>query len=172
MADKHEDWLNMAKSFGLSTDDSNELVQQMYVRVYGYVDNIDKILYNDNEVNTFYIYVTLRNLYLSTHHKPNNKFVYLDDFVKLDEIPDDSFDIINQKEEFENLIGKIESEVDKWYWYDKKIFNIHFAEGMSMRKIAKETKISLSSIFNTLTNIKQKIRNKTKKDYEKYQKTK
>ena len=39
---------------------------------------------------------------------------------------------------------------------------------MSMRDISKETKISLSSIFNTLTNAKEKIRKKTKEEYKKY----
>ncbi len=39
---------------------------------------------------------------------------------------------------------------------------------MSMRDISKETKISLSSIFNTLTNAKEKIRKETKEEYKKY----
>jgi len=37
----------MAKSFGLSYDDANEIVQQMYVRVTDYVDDVNKILYNE-----------------------------------------------------------------------------------------------------------------------------
>ncbi len=39
---------------------------------------------------------------------------------------------------------------------------------MSMRDISKETKISLSSIFNTLTNAKEKIRQESKEEYKKY----
>ena len=39
---------------------------------------------------------------------------------------------------------------------------------MSMRDISKETKISLSSIFNTLTNAKEKIRKVADKEYKKY----
>ena len=51
----------MAKSFGVSPEDANELVQQMYIRITDYVSNPKKILYNEIEVNTYYVYVTLRN---------------------------------------------------------------------------------------------------------------
>lgn len=163
----------MAKSFGLSDDDSNEIVQQMYLRITDYVDTPEKIMYNETEVNTFYIYVTLRNLYLSGHHKMK-KLICWDpsDFAELEHLIDNTDKITEEKLEFDSLIDKIESEVDKWYWYDKRIFNIHFFDEMSMRKIAKETKISLSSIFNTLSNSKDKIKKKNDKDYEKYKKTK
>ena len=39
-----------------------------------------------------------------------------------------------------------------------------------MRDISRETKISLSSIFNTLTNAKEKIKQITKKEYRNYKK--
>ena len=55
----------MAKSFGVTDDDANELVQEMYLRLHKYVDDPERIMYNDDEVNTFYVYVTLRNIYLS-----------------------------------------------------------------------------------------------------------
>tara|TARA_E500000305_G_C3929330_1_gene191999 strand:- start:128 stop:679 length:552 start_codon:yes stop_codon:yes gene_type:complete len=174
LADKHQDWINMAKSFKLSDDDANEIVQQMYLRITDYVDDPEKILYNEEEVNTFYVYVTMRNLYLSNHHKIKSRFICWENikFAELDHLIDTSGKIKDQKIEFDSLIDRIESEVDKWYWYDKKVFNIHFNDGMSMRKIAKETRISLSSIFNTLSNSKAKIRNKTEKHYEKYKKSK
>lgn len=34
LAERHKEWLNMAKSFKLDDDDSNELVQNMYIRMY------------------------------------------------------------------------------------------------------------------------------------------
>ena len=43
---------------------------------------------------------------------------------------------------------------------------------MSMRDISKETKISLSSIFNTLTNAKEKIRKRKQRRIQKIQKLK
>lgn len=171
LADKHEDWLNMAKSFGICDDDANELVQQMYIRITDYVSDVEKILYNETEVNTYYVYVTLRNLYLRNHHKGNPKEVYLEEQENIEQITPTE-NIKEQKEKFDEIFDKIEDITENWYWYDKKIFNIHFYNEMSMRKISRETKISLSSIFNTLSNGKEKIRKGAIEEYRKYIKSK
>ena len=69
LADKHEDWIRMAKSFGADNEQSNELVQSMYIRLVKYVDaDSERIMYTKDEVNTYYVYVTLRNLFLSNAH--------------------------------------------------------------------------------------------------------
>lgn len=169
LAEKHNDWVNMAKSFGISKEDANELVQQMYIRITDYVVDVKRILFNESEINTYYIYVTLRNLYLSKYHLGKKNTVYLDDVKHSDsdfiEIPDG---VENQKLHFDEIFEKIENITKDWYWYDKKIFNIHFYNEMSMRKISRETKISLSSIFNTLSNVKKKIREGAIEEYRKY----
>ena len=173
LGDKHQDWFYMAKSFGVSDEDANELVQQMYIRICGYVKDVSKIMYNEEEVNTYYVYVTLRNLYLSNFHKTNNRTVYMDDLgVDLKEVYIAEGDVENQKQNFDKIIDKVDSIVDDWYWYDKKVFNIHFYGKMSMRKIARETKISLSSIFNTLSNGKKKIKEGAIEEYQKYRDSK
>tara|TARA_R100000278_G_scaffold123081_1_gene111195 strand:- start:4297 stop:4833 length:537 start_codon:yes stop_codon:yes gene_type:complete len=169
LAKNHDDWVNMAKSFGCTNEQSHELVQEMYIRLNKYIDNKSKVMYNDTEVNTYYVYVTLRNLYLSGFHKGLNKNHFpITDSVELES------SVLNYEREdtFNHLIKEIEDVVSKWYWYDKKIWDIHFYKKMSMRKIAKETKISLSSIFNTLSNAKQQVREKTQKYYKEYQKSK
>ena len=71
---------------------------------------------------------------------------------------EDSLDSIEEKEKEEALFKRVETLVEDWYWYDKGIFNLYYHRGMSMRDIARETKISLSSIFNTLKNAKEAIR--------------
>ena len=173
LADKHNDWIAMAKSFGVNDDDANELVQQMYIRITDYVEDPNKILYNKTEVNTYYVYVTLRNLFLSNKNKNKNIVVYLSNgelngLAKM--IPDE----FNKEEKIklEDVLDKIDKITEDWYWYDKKIFSIHFYEEMSMRKIARDTKISLSSIFNTLSNGKAKIKEGAIEEYRKYKKSK
>ena len=75
LAKRHNEWLNMAKSFKLNDSDANELVQEMYLRMYDYTKDIKRIMYNETEINTFYIYITLRNLYYSkfTNYNKKNK---------------------------------------------------------------------------------------------------
>ena len=77
-------------------------------------------------------------------------------------------DNYKKKVNLEALYDKIDSIIDKWYWYDKKLTKLYLNTDMSMRDISKETKISLSSIFNTLTNAKEKIRKESKEEYKKY----
>jgi len=182
LSQKHQDWFNMAKSFGLSDDDANEIVQEMYVRIYEYTKDIKKIMYNETEVNTFYIYITLRNLYYSNFAK-YGKSIKTKKIFLFTEMDDNSIkkvynnyyedyelymQNVNKKKRLDTLFTKIEQTIDSWYWYDKKLTKLYFDSGMSMRDLSKETKISLSSIFNTLTNAKEKIRQNTKEEYKKY----
>jgi len=161
LADKHKDWIRMAKSFGCSDDDANELVQQMYVRLTKYVDDPKRIMYDKESLNTYYVYITLRNLYLTNFHK--NKIYYpLSDRITAPYDPSN----IEKEEAYEKVITAIETEVFNWYWYDRKLWDIHFKEQRSMRNISSLTKISLSSIFNTLKNCKNKIRDKFYEDVE------
>lgn len=181
LSKRHREWVKMAKSFNLSDNDANEIVQEMYLRLYNYTKSVDKIMYNKEEVNTFYIYITLRNLFYSkftNYGKSKNKKMIL--FSDIDEdkfnslinrMVDDNQeydDNIKKKINLEQLCDKIDSIIEDWYWYDKKLTKLYFNTKMSMRDISKETKISLSSIFNTLTNAKEKIRNETKEEYKKY----
>ena len=179
LAKRHNEWLNMAKSFKLNNSDANELVQEMYLRMYDYTKDVKRIMYNETEINTFYIYITLRNLYYSkfTNYNKNKKTVLFSDIdtEKFNYIMnqivydvDKHNDNYKKKVNLEALYNKIEGVIEEWYWYDKKLTRLYLNTNMSMRDISKETKISLSSIFNTLTNAKEKIRKKTKEEYKKY----
>lgn len=179
LAKRHTEWLNMAKSFKLDNNDANELVQNMYLRMYDYTKDVKRIMYNEKEINTFYIYITLRNLYYSkfTNYKKKNKTVLFSDIDKenfkyiinkMSYDIDDFEDNYKKKVNLEALCNKIDSVIDDWYWYDKKLTKLYLNTDMSMRDISKETKISLSSIFNTLTNAKEKIRKESKEEYKKY----
>ena len=179
LSKRHTEWLNMAKSFKLDNNDANELVQNMYLRMHDYTKDVKRIMYNENEINTFYIYITLRNLYYSkfTNYKKKNKTVLFSDIDKenfkyiinkMSYDIDDFEDNYKKKVNLEALCNKIDSVIEDWYWYDKKLTKLYLNTDMSMRDISKETKISLSSIFNTLTNAKEKIRKESKEEYKKY----
>ena len=185
LAQKNDDWIRMAKSFKITEDQANELVQEMYLRINNYVKDAKKIMYNDKEINTFYVYITLRNIYYSNFYNTgknikNRKIIYFSEIVDKDdsrklakymiEDPEEVQNNIDKKIKLDNLIDKIEDEINSWYWYDKKMTKLYMNTKMSMRDISKETKISLSSIFNTLTNAKEKIRKVADKEYKKYKK--
>jgi len=171
LAEKHKEWVHMAMSFGVTKESANEIVQEMYIRVTKYVDDPERIMYNEKELNNYYVYVTMRNLFLSNFHKGRKRNHY-----STEDINDELIDVSDVSDDYENsfdvLINKIEDMVDSWYWYDKKLWNIHFKNKMSMRRISRETRISLSSIFNTLSNGKKKIRENSKEEYKRYKESK
>ena len=179
LAKRHTEWVKMAKAFKISEDKANELVQEMYLRMHDYTKDVKRIMYNEKEINTFYIYITLRNLYYSkfTNYKKKNKTILFSDIDeenfkhiinKMSYDIDEFEDNYKKKVNLEALYNKIDSVIEDWYWYDKKLTKLYLNTDMSMRDISKETKISLSSIFNTLTNAKEKIRKESKKEYKKY----
>ena len=45
----------MARSFGADQELAQDIVQEMYVRLYKYVDDAEKIMYNEKDVNTFFV---------------------------------------------------------------------------------------------------------------------
>lgn len=215
LAERNEEWLKMAKSLGAKEDDAWELVQGMYEKLNDYIKDVNKIMYNETEVNTFYVYTTLSNLFKSGYHVTgakggikNNRFLssshlmnimsydFDDNFylygdcpecyesyrkkaenlaerlTEVDELTDDMeftdsmFDSL-----YVNIVQDIDNFVDTWYWYDAKLFKLYYKKGMSMRKIAKETRISLKSVFNSLTKAKQRIREEFGEDYNRYKKS-
>jgi DNA-directed RNA polymerase specialized sigma24 family protein len=183
LAKRHTDWIKMAKAFKIDEDKANELVQEMYIRMHDYTKDVKRIMYNETEINTFYIYITLRNLYYSkfTNYNKNKKIILFSDYKNThdhkkfyDVLNRLSYDFEEQTESYkkkinlEALYNKIDSVIEDWYWYDKKLTKLYLNTDMSMRDISKETKISLSSIFNTLTNAKEKIRKESKEEYKKY----
>jgi hypothetical protein len=169
LAEKHYDWIRMSKSFGANSEQANELVQSMYVRLVKYVDaDSERIMYTKDKINTYYVYVTLRNLFLSNAHSYKKDADLLHEGGKsFDEYMHEELDM-HYEEAHKVLFDKIDAVVNDWYWYDKKLWSIHFYDKVSMRGIASDTKISLSSIFNTLKNGKEKVRNEVKEEYENY----
>ena len=75
----------MARSFGADQELAQDIVQEMYVRLYKYVDDAEKIMYNETEVNTFFVYVTLRNMYTSLM-KAKARFEFVDVSTLEDEL--------------------------------------------------------------------------------------
>ncbi len=152
----------MAKSFKCSDDTANEVVQEMYIRLSKYVDEPERIMFNEHEINTYYVYVTMRNIYLTSLQKRNKTVQY----IELKDNRDYEEADIEREKALQKVVDSIKKRVDTWYWYDKKLWEIHFERQMSMRAIATATTISLSSIFNTLKANKNKIRDEFGEDIE------
>jgi len=161
----------MARSFGTETHEAEDLVQEMYLRMYKYVENPEKIMYNDKEVNTYFVFVVLRNLFFSSKKSLSSLMS-----LHIEELNDLDGEIENVNYEYEqahkNLINDLWDEVETWHWYDTKLFKLYHNTDMTIKKISQETKISERSIWNTLDNGRKKIKQKQEKSYKIYKKAK
>ena len=165
----------MGLSMGIPSHLVEDFVQEMYLRLNKYVKSPDKIMYSETDVNKFYVYITIKNLY-NDYLKEKSKYhmVRLDDIDVVYEIVEPTpeaqkkSEIQKQKAE-ERLIDMIQQEVNGWdRWYDQKLFKVYYETDISMRKLSKDTNISVTSIFNSCKNYKQILNTKFAEDFQDY----
>ena len=159
LSKRHDEWIRMAMSFGADRDSAQDLVQDMYLRMYKYVENPERIMYNEDEVNTYFVFVVLRNLFISSQ-----KSMSFDELEDIDgEIEEPNYDYENA---YNRLLDELWEEVESWHWYDTKLFKLYHNTDMTIKRISEETKISERSIWNTLDNGRKRIQANRKEAYE------
>lgn len=147
---KHRDWCDIVKSFGVNPDTSEDLVQEMYCKIGRIAENGTDVMYNDNEVNYYYIYRTLYTLFLDLKRKEKKVNI-----LGLDEITQDI--IQEQHIDYDDLFNRLTKELETLYWYDKKVFEL-IDSGESFQGLSDKTKISYYSIYNTYRKVKKHLK--------------
>jgi len=173
LSKNHSTWIAMGLSIGIPRHLVEDFVHEMYLRLNKYIKDPEKIMYNEKEVNKFYIYITLKNLWGDyAKARGKHKIIRIDDYEVNFEVVDgsDETNYNYAKETAEDkILKKIQVEVESWeHWYDRKLFKIYYETDISMRKLAKETNISVTSIFNSCKNYKDIIKSKFGEDFEDY----
>ena len=115
VAAKHKDWLEIVLSFGCKQEVAEDIVQEMYLKIMLLMERkgLD-IMYNDEEINYYYIFKTLRTLFYDLKRKGKNITM-----VSMDDIHLTSLDV-NYQEPYD----KIQEELSTMFWYDRKVFEI------------------------------------------------
>ena len=168
LAENHTLWIKMVINMGCDKHIAEDIVQSMYLRIHRLVTDEKKIMYNDDEVNRFFIYVTLKNMFVD-YVKARNKytfFEYMENDESMDEgLEDSEFD---EQEAFHNLLDSMSSEIMSWERYDIILSQLYFKTDLSLRDIANGSGISLMSIYNSIKNYKNILNNKFMDDYQDY----
>lgn len=169
---RHKEWISMAVSICKDVHLANDIVQDMYLRLNRYIDNPEKII-KDGEVNSYFIYITLRNLFYDA--KKSQKTEISKDYSDVEsisilsalaEIPEETKENDLMEEAYFNIFEAIDKEVSTWHWYDQKLFKLYYYTNQSLRDIASDTKISLTSIYNSCKNYRRIIEEKFGEDIE------
>ena len=160
LAVHHLLWIKMLVNLGCKVEDAKDLVQDMYIRLDRLVKDPQKMMYGD-EVNRYYVWTTLRNMYFSKLKKDRASIFY--ELRDSDESEIDDYDTL-EDDAFRNITDKIDNITSKWSIYDKKLFELYFIKGLSLRAIAKGSKIGLTSIHTSILNYKQILRENLSED--------
>ncbi len=152
IAQKHNDWVRIVKSFGCEGDKCEDIVQEMYIKIHTLIVKGIDISYED-DINHFYIYRMLRSLFIDLCRKEAKitkvNVDYLEKFVEEEEV--------KEYKDIEGKMKELDTLLDKVYWYDKKVFDL-ISNGMSIAELSKKTSISYYSLYNTYKNVKTLIK--------------
>ena len=113
----------MGLSIGIRSDLVEDFIHEMYLKLNKYISDPKKIMYNENEPNKFYVYITIKNLwndYLKA--KSKHRMISIDDLGENNEsyktyVPliDDTNDVYykrNQDYAQQIILDNIQKEVD------------------------------------------------------------
>jgi DNA-directed RNA polymerase specialized sigma24 family protein len=162
VAAHHAEWIKIINSFG-EYDYAEDIVQETYIALHKYAD-ATKIIDASGNVRKGYVFFTLKSLFFQYYNKKMkvNKVSIDEQFTLFDNSNLDEHNAYN------DICLLIDEEIKNWHWYDEKLFKLYRDSDMSMRDIAKETNISLISIFNSIKNYKEILNTKFGKDYQDY----
>jgi len=153
LAKKHKDWIKIVNSFGCDVSVSEDLVQEMYIKIQLKLEKGLDISYNKDDVNYYYIFKTLRTLFLDLMRKTKSI-----KRVPIKNIENFESDMIYNID-YEKKYKLVNDELDKMYWYDKKIFEL-INKGESIAKLSRKTGIKYYSLYNTYKKVKDKLKQK------------
>lgn len=152
IARDHSKWVEVVRSFGLK-DDAEDVVQDMYLKINEWKGKYDKtLMFNDTEVNHYFVFKVLRNIFLDKVKKTNKTISITHTFYE-PSISDISF-------EYEERLNQVYKEIESWSLYERKIYELIFIENKSMLELSKLTGIDYYSIYRTVKKIKRILNNK------------
>ena len=160
LAQHHLLWIKMLVNLGCKLEDAQDIVQDMYLRLHRLVKDPNKMMYGD-DVNRYYVWTTLRNMYFSKLKKDRASIFY--ELRDSDESEANDYDTL-EDEAFSKITDRIDTITSNWSIYDKKLFELYFIKGLSLRAISKGSKIGLTSIHTSVLKYKKILRENLSED--------
>jgi RNA polymerase sigma factor (sigma-70 family) len=168
LAKQHDDWIRIAYNMTDDMDAAKDLVQDTYVAIIEGNKSLEDIMYKD-EINRYFVWKVIRSLFIDDFRRRNSK-KYIKTVGLMEDKDDKTYDNYNLEEDdsFELVTSKIALITTRWKPYDKKLFDLYFMRGQSLRQIAKGTSIGLSSIHNSVKGYREILRRELSEDLQDY----
>ena len=157
---KHKDWLK-AVCYNLTqdTNSANDLLQDVLMHLLE-MKNLEKIVYDNTDLNLWYIYKIVKSKFLN-NQKSKKKL----DVSELNEeiyenTSENEYDVEGD-EMAEKLLQLVSQTLkDEVHWFDSRLLTTYIEEDHSIQSLHEATHISRNTIFNSLTKTKKYIKQK------------
>ena len=185
VAERHNEYLKMVSSFPENKDNDNieDIVQDTYIELtqlgtkkhkegdkrinpkYIGVPVSERVLNEngDGKVNMVFMWINLKRVSMSHLSARKKKAKYIQRLGEGFQCPTE--EPTEHESSFTIMMDRIREEIEKWHWYDKMLFNTYIEDGKSMRQLSADTGISLTSIFTTLRNCKNRVKENVGEDF-------
>lgn len=139
--ERHEEWVYLVRAFGCNEDTAQDIVQDMYLKMHKVISTGKNVMYNDEEVNTYYILKTLKSIFIDKTRKEKQS-------VSID-FETEAYHIqVEDTPDYEDTHDRIVSELEKLYWFDQKVFEI-VSDGVKISELSRKTTIPYYTLYNT-----------------------
>lgn len=166
IARQHDTWVGIVLGFG-GKSYTEDIIQTAYIRLHTYSN--EEQACPDGVVNVPYVKTILRNVF-KTYVLYNNdgRQTKKQVFTNIEDV--NLHNIEAEVDEFNNgyelFLNKLDKEVSSWCKYDRILWDVYSNTDLSMKKISDGAVIGKSSIFNTIKNCKERIKNNLWEDWE------
>ena len=164
IAKRHVEWVKISKYVGAKPDEIGDIIQTMYLKL-GEIQlkegSLDRFANYNGTINTIYLFKMIHNAFIDIKRAENKVIPHQDQFN-----PVESPEMAEMAHL--DLMGDVKKAIDDLRDYDQMLLELHFVYGHSMRDIEKKTGIPTHSVFNSIKNAKQYIKQKTKTKYQIY----
>lgn len=175
VAKLHSLWIKCCINFGCNYQDAQDIVQEMYLKI-SKIENKDKFRYGKDDINKYYIYMTLKNLFIDIKRKKLlTESLLLNDELDLPE--DANYDYARDAA-LEDIINDIRKDLSKKDQFIQKLFELYYRvpinsnvsyfskEKLSQQKISDDANVTKYSVSEKLKKLKKELRIKYKEDIE------
>lgn len=164
LAKQNDDWIRIAYGMTNDMDDAKDLVQDMYLVVLEGTRSIKDITYKD-QINRYFVWKLLRSLFIDKFRKKNSKkHIHTWELRPEDESIKDTEYNYDEDSAFQSVMDKVKNITSEWKPYDRKLFDLYFMHGQSLRQISSGAGIGLNSIHNSVKSYREILRKELSED--------
>jgi DNA-directed RNA polymerase specialized sigma24 family protein len=147
---KHQIWIDIVCTFGCNKETAEDIVMEMYIKLKRKLDEGLNIDFGEVDYNYYYIFKTLKSLFLDLKRKESKVHI-----IEIDSVRDHLSDFDCQN--YDQVYSEIQNELNNMYWYDKKVFQI-IESGETIAKLSRKSGIPYYSLYNTYKKVKEKLK--------------